>query len=275
MDDLMKLITTGYSAKAGEEKKSWYSPAADNYLYARPTYPAEIINAVVAITEINQHSAILEIGAGPGTATQAFAEIGCSIDLVEPNSAFIDLAHETLKKYSKLKFHNQLFEEFNLANKQFDIVLAATSFHWVKPEVAYSKAAALLKKDGYLVLMWNKELQPSREIFDKLTPCFETHAPGIRQYETVAEQKEIIKKLGGYIETSGLFAEPEVGFVQAELTYSAKRYIGLLSSYSPYLSLPIENRKQLFECISTFINQQLGGEICLSYVSGFQIAKKL
>ena len=150
----MEKIKSCYSQDL-EQKKTWYSPTADAYNKVRPRYPQEIINRVVELAQLSSNASILEVGCGPGNATVAFAYFGFSMVCLEPNQDFCSLARLNCTQYSNVKIRNTSFEEWELEAESFDAVLAATSIHWVSPEVAYSKAAAALKDDGFLILLWN------------------------------------------------------------------------------------------------------------------------
>jgi protein-L-isoaspartate O-methyltransferase len=91
MNDITHDISS-YSNRPIEERAHWYTPAAQAYDKARPHYPAELISHVAHLTQLEPHSKILEVGCGPGTATTAFAEFGCSIVCVELNPGFCELA---------------------------------------------------------------------------------------------------------------------------------------------------------------------------------------
>jgi hypothetical protein len=83
MDDLKQTVIS-YSSRDLEQRKNWYSPAAEAYNKARPRYPEALIQQVVEIAQLGADSNILEVGSGPATATVAFAPLVC----LEPNRLF-------------------------------------------------------------------------------------------------------------------------------------------------------------------------------------------
>ena len=50
------------------KKATWYSPAAQAYVNGRPGYES-LMEEVCELAGLTQHSKILEVGCGPGTAT--------------------------------------------------------------------------------------------------------------------------------------------------------------------------------------------------------------
>jgi SAM-dependent methyltransferase len=273
MKDLRQTISS-YSNQDLEQRKSWYSPAAEAYNQARPRYPEALIHRVVEVAQLSSKSKILEVGCGPGTATVAFAPFGCSMVCLEPNPDFCQLAQQNCELYPAVEIQNTSFEEWTLSAETFNAVLAATSFHWIPPEVGYPKAADALREDGYLILLWNKEPQPRYEVYQTLSEVYQVHAPSLARYEPRETQEEILTGLGQIAIDSGQFKNLVSEQFLCEVTCSVKDYLTLLSTYSPYLKLDPQSRNALFEGLREKIEQNVGGTIQLSYLSAFHIAQK-
>ncbi len=274
MKDLKQNICD-YSGKALELRKSWYSPAAEAYAKLRPRYPKDLIQRVVEVAHLSSSSKILEVGCGPGTATVAFAQFGGSMDCLEPNPEFCQLARQNCAHYPNVEIRNTSFEEWPLEAEKFDTVLAATSFHWIDPEIGYPKAANALRADGRLILLWNKELQPSYEVYQSLSEIYQARAPDLSRYEARATQEKILRELGQMAIASGQFKNLVSEQFECEVTYSVNDYLMLLSTYSPYLKLDPQSRDFLFNGLREKIEQDLGGSIQLSYLSAFHITQKI
>jgi len=148
-----------YDKKTDEEKAHWYSSGAQFYVEGRPRYPVALAKAAAAVAEWRQHSRVLEIGSGPGTATQDFAALGGNFVCVEPNADFVAIAREVLAGFSGLSFQTSTLEQAELSSP-FDIVLAASSFHWIDQKRGVQRIEELLVPNGFVVLLWNKEPQP-------------------------------------------------------------------------------------------------------------------
>lgn len=269
----LKQTLINYSSRNLEQRKSWYSPAAEAYNIARPQYPKDLIRQVVEIAQLSSNSKILEVGCGPATATVAFAEWGCSMICLEPNPDFCQLAQQNCQQYQNVEIQNISFEEWGLEAEKFDAVLAATSFHWIPPEVGYPKAANALKENGYLILLWNKELQPSYEVYQSLSEVYQLHAPSLNRYEDSETQQQILRGLGQIVTDSGQFKDLVTGYVESEVTYTADKYLTLLNTYSPYLKLEPQSKEALFAGLKDRIERDFGGTLQLSYISAFHIAQ--
>ena len=271
----LKQTIRNYASRDLEQRKNWYSPAAEAYNQARPRYPEKLIRQVVEVAKLSTHSKMLEIGCGPATATVDFAELlGLSMICLEPNPDFYQLAQQNCQLYDTVEIKNTSFEEWMLEAEKFDAVLAATSFHWIPSEVGYPKAANALKQDGYLIFLWNKQLQPGYEVYQSFSEIYQRYAPGLDRYEDPATQESILKGLGQLMIDSGKFKNLVTGHMTSEVTYSVDKYLMLLNTYSPYLELNLSNKQALFDKLRETIEQKLSGEIKLSYISAFHIAQK-
>lgn len=272
-EDLKQTII-GYSSRDLEQRKNWYSPAAEAYNKARPRYPKDLIHQVVEIAQLSTDSKILEVGCGPATATVAFAQLGCTMVCLEPNPDFFQLAQQNCQVYPNVEIQNTSFEEWTLEVGKFDAVLAATSFHWISPEVGYPKAANALQENGYSILLWNKELQPCYEVYQRLSEVYQIYAPSLDRYEDRETQEEILRGLGNMAIDSGQFKHLIAGQVTTEVTYTSDEYLTLLNTYSPYLKLDQQSKDALFAGLKHRIEDEFGGSLQLSYISAFHIAQK-
>ncbi len=241
MKDLKQTLLNECYGKDLEQRKHWYSPAAEAYYQVRPRYPQALIDQVVEIAQVSSNSTLLEVGCGPAIATPAFAALGCRMVSLEPNPDFYHLAQQTCEPCPNVGLQNCSFEEWELEPQQFDAVLAASSFHWIPPEIGYPKAAAALRPEGFLILLWNKELQPRYEVYQQLEEVYQTHAPSLnRSYEDSATQAAILNELGQMAIESGQFKDMVAGQFEVEVTYSLDQYLMLLNTYSPHLKLELQ-----------------------------------
>ncbi len=271
----LKQAVQEISGKDLGQRKRWYSPAAEAYHSTRPRYPAELVTGAVKSAQLSQSSRLLELGCGPGTATVSFAELGCQMVCLEPNPDFHRMATANCSSYPSVDVINKSFEEWDGEPESFDAVLAASSMHWIPAEIGYAKASSALKKDGHLILLWNKELQPSPSMQDALFDVYGREAPSLGRYEDRATEQGILDGLGQMVLDSGRFCNLVTATVETSLTYTVDQYLSLLSTYSSYLQLDHRTRKALFAGLSQCIFRNGGGQIGLSYLSAYHIAQKM
>ncbi|MBD3880539.1 class I SAM-dependent methyltransferase [Phormidium tenue FACHB-886] len=273
--DLKQILLNECYGKDLEQRKRWYSPAAEAYHQVRPRYPQALIDRVVEIAQLSSDSALLEVGCGPAIATPAFAALGCQMVCLDPNPDFYHLAQQVCQPFPQVELQNCSFEEWGLEPQKFDAVLAASSFHWISPEIGYLKARAALRPAGHLILLWNKELQPRYEVYQQLSEVYQTWAPALsRRYEDSATQVTILNEMAQMAIESGQFKDMTSGHLEVEATYSVDQYLLLLNTYSPYLKLEAEQKQKLFEGLRQVLEQN-GDMMQLSYISAFHIARPI
>jgi SAM-dependent methyltransferase len=263
-----------YSFQDLGERKGWYSKSAKAYNDNRPKYPDPLIDEVVA-NHIEGHR-ILEIGSGPGTATVPLAQRGYELDCFEPNPDFCNLAQENTKAFRpNVRIHNEAFEEAATTGLEYDAVVAATCMHWIPAEIGFPKAAASLRTGGTLVLLWNMMLTPkSRADFERIKAAHHPNCNDLLVWSDEETQKEVATMVGQLMMESGLFSNFRSREMRRSVTYTTNQYLGLLSTYSQYIRLSSDVKSILFERIRTVIDEELGGELELSYLSMYHVATK-
>ena len=264
----------GADAYPFEQRKSWYSPVADAYNQVRPRYPEALITRVIELTQLPPNASILELGCGPGNATVAFAQKGYKLLCIEPSEAACQLAKQNCATYPKVEIANTTFEEWELEAERFDAVLAATSIHWITPEIVYPKAAAALQNNGYLILLWNMSAQLPYEVYQSLQEAYQKYAPSLGKYEDRATQTESLRKFGQIVSDSGHFGSLVSEQITWEVTYSVDDYLLLLNTYSPYIELEPQQRDDLFALLKKTLEQDGANSVQLSYLSAFHLAQK-
>ena len=237
------------------ELKTTFNTAAVLYEDIRPGYPEELIQDIMELSGINDHSRILEVGCGTGKATQSFAERGYELVCLDIGADLIAVAQERLRKYPNVSFVQQAFEEWK-PERTFDLIISAIAFHWIDPKVRYLKAFQVLKSNGFLAVFANQHVRKdegffaeSQSLYDKYyapmttnRPTHATNFPGVEAFQ------DPIKRVYPWTQT-----------------YSSEQYIKLLGTYSGHIALPDENRHLLFEGIVNLIETQYGGQITKHY----------
>ncbi|MFK8183808.1 MAG: class I SAM-dependent methyltransferase [Phormidesmis sp.] len=227
----------------GQDKRyEWYSNSSTAYRWARPRYPEAIIDRVIKQAHLQPRHSLMEVGCGPGIATEAFATKGLCIVAVEPSAAACELARKSCRDHKDVTVVNNTFEQYDLGQpaQQYDAVLAATSFHWITPEVACTKSATALKPGGSLILLWATPPQPNAEISDYLQPIYDRYELSelsIGQQRSRDYYQTNFEQFADTINQSGFFAPSKVEIETHHSTYSIEKYLALLSTLSPYIAI--------------------------------------
>ena len=267
-DNWYRAIASNYTDR---QRKNWYDDVAEAYDRTRPRYPQQICDRVLELTQLPKNSSILEIGCGSGIATTEFARRGFTMVCLEPSPQACQIARQNCSQYPNVEIINTTFEEWQLKPDNFDAVLAATSFHWVAPEIRHQKAAATLKDNGWLILLWNTPPQPSYQVCQLLQEVYQVYAPSLKSYKAIATHQANLSKMGEAAINSGWFKESISEQLIYKVTYSIDNYLALLSTLSPYIMLEPQQRNFLFSSLKEVLLKNCGDQIELSYLSVFQI----
>ncbi len=133
-----------------------FSNRVENYVKYRPDYPKEVLQLFRDEINLQDDSVIADIGSGTGISARLFLENGCRVFGVEPNAAMRAAAENFLKGFPKFKSVNGTAENTTLENETVDLVVAAQAFHWFDKEKTREEFKRILKKKGFVALLWNE-----------------------------------------------------------------------------------------------------------------------
>lgn len=262
-----------YDEQTDAEKARWYSNGAKFYVEGRPRYPAALIAASAAAAQWRQHSRILEIGSGPGTATQDFAALGGRFTCVEPNADFVAIARDVLARFPDITFQTSTLEQADLS-APFDIILAASSFHWIDQKRGVQRIEELLAANGFVVLLWNKEPQPVAQQATAVDEAFQRS--GYTQPIKRQSRDDIAQVFWGLSKPLQTAAFTEKLFCHVEVAddYSVERFVALHRSLSPFLALPPEKQTAVAEALIENLSALVGPTISTTRISAAHIFQR-
>jgi len=255
--------------------KTIFDQIAEDYDKVRPGYPQELIRDIISISRISEDGRILEIGCGTGQATIPFAKYGYSITCLEIGKRLASLAAKNCQKYPNVHIHPVSFEEWKNEMNSFDLVMSATAFHWIPPEIAYPKAAQILKESGYIAIFSSFHPTPYTGFFQTVQKVYRNIVPEWKDPTSEPSMEDKIRSREDYINGTALFEKVLVKQYPWEKEYKTEQYIKLLNTYSAHRCLDKGRREKLFSNITDLINEKYGGIITRPYLTVLYIAKKV
>jgi SAM-dependent methyltransferase len=254
-----------------------FGEVADLYDRYRPTYPNAVFDRMVEFAELQPGDRALEVGAGTGRATRPLGLRGLALTALEPSPAMARLARRNTADLAAVQVEEASFEEWPLPPEPFGLVASAQAWHWVRPEVAYSKARDALESGGTLALLWNTgfltweenrsghsaELEEQiEEVYRRETPSLSQGVPGEGEPD---RQQEIV--------ASGAFVDVLREDFPWSTTYTSQEYLGLLRTQSDHRLLDPPLLERLLSGIEVVLADH-GGTIDQQYVARLYLARR-
>ena len=221
----MSEIQPAYTDRRRAES---FGVAAEQYDRHRPRYPQPLIADLVT----SAHMRVLDVGAGTGIAAKQLAEAGADVLAVEPDER---MARVVAGK--SIRVEQSTFEKWQPAGRDFDLVVFAQSFHWVDPDVALRKIAAILRPGGRLALLANRVVPtaPTQQEFDEINADYLDLTA-----RTVLNADEEVATM---LEKRGFSVERR--HCAEQLHYTAEDYLDLVFTYSNHLVLDAAAQDEL------------------------------
>jgi SAM-dependent methyltransferase len=240
----------------------------------RPSYPEELFDDLARLAGLREGSRVLELGCGTGQATVSLVRRGYEVVAVELGAGLADIARSKLASFPAATVVHAAFEAWELPAERFDVVLAATSFHWVDPAVRVQKSADALRPGGALVVVSTHHVAGGDEqFFADVQRCYERWDPETPSGLTLPATMEVPFDREEF-DTSGRFGNVVFGRYEYEQAYSTSEYRDLLLSYSGHRAMDPAAQRSLLACIARLIDEHYGGRISKRYMNQLAVAYK-
>jgi SAM-dependent methyltransferase len=259
-----------------EELRRTFEYVAASYADARPRYPAELFDELVAATGIGKGSRLLEVGCGPGTATLPLARLECRITAVELGAGLAAEARRTLAAFPEVEVVNASFEDWPPAGRAYDLVYAATAWHWVDPDVRYRRAHEVLRAGGYLAFWGAAHVIPPEgdTFFAEIQEVYDEIGEGLPADHVFLAPGELPEERAD-IEASGLFEPTVVRHFDWEVPYDAEGYLALLDTFSGHIAMDAAGREHLYAEIRRRLAARPDGRLRRHWGAVLHVARAL
>jgi SAM-dependent methyltransferase len=235
---------------------------AASYDRIRPGYDAALFELLRTECGLRQGARVLEIGPGTGQLTRGLLAAGASVMACEPDPRLAEFLRATVVE-GLLKVVPTPFEEVPLASASYDLVVAATSFHWLNARTALARIGEALVPDGCFMSCWHIFNDPEMDDrFRDLT------GPLLADYGRVQQDDakgRLAFGLDQDLRTAELrgagFRDIQFSLLRQELTFSAAEIAALYATFSPVATLSPAARAAFLDRLSQLVTEEFGGEV--------------
>lgn len=241
--------------------RSPFDDVAAEYDRARPTYPPQLFAELAERGGAANLGRVIEVGPGTGQATGDLLDRAAEVTAVELGGKLAVLLREKHGHEPRLRVLEGAFEAVALEPGQFDLVFAATAFHWIDPAVRLVKAHHLLADGGRIAIVETNQVRSTadRGFFARCQPIYQRYYPGEAPGET--PEADLVPGSVGELEASGLFADIQLARYAWDQRYDAATYGDLVRSYSNTQGLEPNAREGLVADLCGLIEREFDGSI--------------
>jgi SAM-dependent methyltransferase len=254
-------------------RRTTFEEAPELYDRVRPGYPEALFDDLARLAGLRTGSRVLELGCGTGQATVPLAQRGYEVVAVELGAGLAGVARRKLAPFPTVTVVNAAFEAWELPPAPFDVVLAATSFHWIDPAVRVRKSADALRPGGALAVVSTHHVAGGDEqFFADAQRCYVRWDPETPPGGVPSPAASEVPFERDELDASGCFRDVVFRRYEHEQPYSTAEYRDLLLSYSGHRAMAPDAQRGLLGCITRLIDEGYGGRIAKRYMNQLAVA---
>lgn len=239
------------------------------YERARPEWPDAIFDDIMGYLTPSGEKRALEIGPGTGKATAPILRRGFNVTAVEISERMTEYLHKRFQTHDDFRVITSAFEDALLEENAFDLVYAASAFHWVNAEIGCPKVHRLLRNGGTFALFrYNEIASPDDPIYRKIRAAHHAYydayyrrpeCPAIRKTHADFTGPDEIERGFRFrrLEDYG-FQDVTMRFYDVTITYDAAEYTAFLDTLSDHRNLPESVRAPYYDEVKRIIDKNDG-----------------
>ena len=251
------------------------------YDQSRLDYPPRVLRILRERCHVGAETIALEIGPGTGKGSRALLGLGvASLTAVEANPRLARYLREHLgPRACRVDVRVAGFEEARLPSARFDLVAAATSFHWLDERRALRKVARVLKPGGWWAAWWNHHGDPfrpsafQRAIQDPVYGESEEEWRDWLERRRRASREERRRRIA-LLRGSGRFDRISFEEIRWHVRLPAVHVQRLWSTFSEVATLPPRRRRAFLRRLGQVVRNELGGAARISMVTPIYTARR-
>lgn len=247
------------------------------YHRARTRYPDALWERLAELTGLGEGTEVLELGPASGVATEELARRGATVTAVELGANLAAAARLNLARYPNVSIVTGSFDDWEPpAWDAFDLVMAASCWHWMEAQTKYQRAARHLRPGGHLAFWSATHVIPEGgdPIFREIQDVYDEIGEGMpggwveTRPGAIAERRDEIR-------ASGDFEVVAVDQFDWEHVYDADGYIDVLATFSGHIVMRPDQWDRLTGELRRRLAARPDGMLRRHYGAALHVARRL
>ncbi|MEU1811082.1 class I SAM-dependent methyltransferase [Micromonospora aurantiaca (nom. illeg.)] len=227
-----------------------FGTVADLYERARPGYPPEIAEAILA-HHGGTPASVAEVGAGTGKGSDVLVRLGAPLTCVEPDAR---MAARLTERFPEARIEATTFERWPPPAGGVDVLACAMAWHWLEPATRNALARRALAPGGTLAVFGHRYDYTDAAQEDAVRAALRSVDPAVRERPVDWFHRDILD--------SGQFDDVRREVFRRELPLDKERYLALMRTFGPYLSRTAEQQRRGIAALDRLVDD-FGGTVVL------------
>jgi trans-aconitate methyltransferase len=237
-----------------------FGPVAGQYETARPGYPPEIADAIVAFHG-GPPASVVEVGAGTGKGTEVLARIGAPLTCIEPDP---QMAVLLAGRFPDATIEAVTFEQWTPPAGGAGALACAMAWHWLDPATRNARARQALEPGGTLAVFGHRYDYADDGQRAAIQAALQAVDPTVRERPADWFHQDVL--------AHGEFAEVRQEVFRRALPLDKQQYQALVRTFGPYLSRPAEQQQLWLTALDRLIDD-FGGTVVLDLRTTLVLAR--
>jgi SAM-dependent methyltransferase len=236
-----------------------FNEVADIYDMARPSYPADLFDALFRMLPAEPE--IVEVGPGTGQATKDLLARGALVHAIEIGPA---IAARLRSKFpsDRLRVSVGDFETIDVPPGTADAVFSATAYHWIAAEAQTNRPTAILRTGGVVAVVDLIQVDSPDDagFFAAAQPIYERYGQG-HTGPPAPTRRSVDPAIRSVLQADRRFGSVAVRRWDWNQRYTAPQYRNLMLSYSGTQMMNPADRVGLLDDMESYIRSEFGGAV--------------